>query len=288
MTTMKRIRKKTPQITLSLLLIFLIAFFTIAMKAKEKMIDIWGQLGLTQVAGQKNIDQSFLQGHFYYFGAKNARNLAMNDRVAMVSELVAYAKKYVSSPEFINNYQAYQNARSETIRRSLPKKPEAKTMEAIKAEEKLMLEKRLAANDVNLNSPNVNVKKTATIQAENIKKEIQALDNPDNPAIKRRADQANRNYEYQLKIYNEAMKNFEAKYPSDPKPMLKQRLQEILSMTADVDYSAELKAGENGLKVFVNPAYERKPLEWKLAFRVGKSSTEAVRAAAQQWLKELE
>src|SRR5688572_8232070 len=109
------------QISLSLLLIFFIAFFTMSMKAKEKMLDIWEQLGLTQVASNKNIDQSFLQGHFYYFGAKNARNLAMNDRASMVNQLVGYAKKYVNSAEFKTTYQAYQNKRSEHIRRSLPK-----------------------------------------------------------------------------------------------------------------------------------------------------------------------
>ena len=59
-------------------------------------------------------------------------------------------------------------------------------------------------------------------------------------------------------------------------------------MTEDVDYSAELKAGDNGLKIFVNPAYERKPAEWKLAYRAGKPATDALRAAAEKWLKELE
>ena len=98
---------------------------------------------------------------------------------------------------------------------------------------------------------------------------------------------ANRNYEYKLKVYNEAMQNFEAKYPSDPKPLLKQRLQDILTITADVDYAAEFKEGPKGKKVFVNPIYEQKPAEWKLAFRAGKPATDAVRAAAQQWLKEL-
>ena len=67
--------------------------------------------------------------------------------------------------------------------------------------------------EANLNSPNANVKKTAAIQVENIKKEIQALNDPNNPTVKRKMDQANRNYEYQLKVYNDAMKNFEAKYP---------------------------------------------------------------------------
>ena len=69
--------------------------------------------------------------------------------------------------------------------------------------------------------------------------------------------------------------------------LLKKRLQEILDITADVDYAAELKDGYNGKKVFVNPAYEKKAAEWKLAYRAGKTTTDAVRAAAQQWLAEL-
>ena len=83
------------------------------------------------------------------------------------------------------------------------------------------------------------------------------------------------------------MQNFEAKYPSDPRPVLKQRLQAILGITSDVDYTAELKDGNKGKKVFVNPDYEKKPAEWKLALRAGKTASDAVRAAAQQWLKEL-
>jgi hypothetical protein len=60
-----------------------------------------------------------------------------------------------------------------------------------------------------------------------------------------------------------------------------------LNKTADIDYAAELKDGYKGKKVFVNPTYERKPAEWKLAFRAGKAATDAIRAAAVQWLKEL-
>ena len=64
----------------------------------------------------------------------------------------------------------------------------------------------------------------------------------------------------------------------------------MLSITADVDYAAELKDAEwqgKKWKVFVNPAYERKSKEWKLAYRVGKPVTDAVRTAAEKWLKEI-
>jgi hypothetical protein len=271
----------------ALLVILILCFLTLAMKTKEKFDDIWQQLGLTLPNAQKNINNSFFAGQLYYFDAKNAKNVVMGDRVAVVNQLVTYAKKYVNSQEFKIAWQEYQNKKSEVIRRGLPRKPEAKTLESIKEEEKLLLEKRLSATETNLNSSNENVKKAATIQVANIKKEIQALDDPNNPVIKRKRDMADRNYQYQLKVYNDAMQNFEAKYPSDPKPVLKQRLQEILSITADVDYAAELREGNKGEKVFVNADYEKKPSEWKLAFRAGKTATDAVRAAAQQWLKEL-
>ena len=279
--------RATFKTVLAISLISLLGILTVAMKSKKMVDDVWQKLGLTLPDAQKNINNSFFDGRFYYVGAKKAKSLALGDRVSVVNEVVAYAKKYVNSPEFKTAWKEYQDKKSEVIRRSLPTKPEPKTLDTIKAEEKRLLAKRLTAAEANLNSPNENVKKSATALVASIKKEIQALDDPNNPAIKRRVDMANRNYEYQLKVYNDAMQNFDAKYPSDPKPVLKQRLQDILNITADVDYAAELKNGDKGTKIFVNPEYERKPAEWKMAFRAGKATTDAIRMAAQQWLKEL-
>jgi hypothetical protein len=268
-------------------MICIVCFFILAMKAKQRVDDVWQQLGLPVAAAQKNINDSFFDGKLYYFGAKGAKNLALGDRIAVVQQIAAYVKKYVASPEFKKTWQDHQNKRSEVFRNSLPRKPEVKTLESIKAEEKLLLEKRLTSMEANLNSPNENVKKSAAAQIVNIKKEIEALNNPDNPVIKRRLDMVNRNYTYQLKVYEDAIRNFETRFPNDPQPVLKQRLQEILAITTDVDYSAALKDGDKGKKIFVNPEYEKKPAEWKLAFRAGKAATDAVRAAAQQWLSEL-
>jgi hypothetical protein len=57
-------------------------------------------------------------------------------------------------------------------------------------------------------------------------------------------------------------------------------------LTQGIDFNAALKES-GGNKVFVNPAYEKKSNKWKMAFRAGKEVTEAARAFAQQWLKEL-
>jgi hypothetical protein len=83
------------------------------------------------------------------------------------------------------------------------------------------------------------------------------------------------------------VEKYNDKLPEDYNVLLKRRLQEILDITADVDYEAELKDGYGAKKVFVNPVYEKKRKEWKLAYRAGKTTTDAVRAAASKWLDDL-
>jgi hypothetical protein len=265
-----------------------LCFFTVAMKAIKIADDVWKQLGLTSVDGNININVSVGSGALQYAGAKNAKNIAVGDRAGVINQLVAYAKKYTAGAEFKNDYkrrwEAYKN---DWVRRNYKPEPVTVTAESIKAEEKQRLEQQLKAAEQNLNSPNPKIKNGAPYAIENTKKQIAALEDPNNPVIKRRLDEANRMATASQKQYDESKQKFEAEHPEDPQVLIKKRLQQILDVTADVDYAAELKEGYKGKKVFVNPVYEKKPAEWKLAFRAGKAATDAVRAAAQQWLKEL-
>jgi hypothetical protein len=288
-------KRNTPGILLPLLKIIstlfilaILALFTIAMKLKQTADDVWKQLGISVSDAQYDIRESFFDGHLYFYFAKNAKDIALGNRAAVVKELIAYAKKYYNSPEFRKAFQEHQEKLGASVWATIPPKPVAKTADSIRAEEKRLLEKQLAVTETYLNSPNPTAKKNATAQIENIKKQIQALDDPNNPTVKRKLDVYNRNYQIQLKVYNERKQNYDTLYPSDPKSLLKQRLQQILDITADVDFSAELRVGYKGLKYFVNPDYQKKPAEWKMAFRAGKPATDAIRAAAQQWLKELD
>ena len=80
---------------------------------------------------------------------------------------------------------------------------------------------------------------------------------------------------------------WEKEYPVSPAEMIKSRLTYFLQLSATVDFNAKLGPGENGLKIFLNKAYEDKPSDWKLIFRAGKESTDAARAVATQWLGEM-
>jgi hypothetical protein len=95
-----------------------------------------------------------------------------------------------------------------------------------------------------------------------------------------------RENESKTEQYKREIARWEKEHPADSKEIVKQRLQKFLDLTADVDYNAELKEKYNK-KVFANPDYERKPQEWKMAFRAGKEVTETARVFVQQWLSEL-
>ncbi|MGZ3879944.1 MAG: hypothetical protein ACXVBF_01340 [Flavisolibacter sp.] len=274
----------------AVLIISSFIMFTAAKKASAVAQDLWRQLGLTQEAADVNINTSFQSGMFQYEGAKNAKNIAIGNRVAVVNQLVAYAKKFIASPKFQSDYsRRWTIAKNDWEQRnpdpaSLGLKV---TPESIKTEERQRLEKQLKIAEDGLNSPNPKIKNGAPYAIENTKKQIAALEDPNNAVIKRKMDDADRMAKEQHKQYIEAQQTFDRLHPKDPRALVKVRLQEILKITADIDYTAELKDGYKGKKVFVNPAYETKPSEWKLAFRAGKATTDAVRAAAEQWLKEL-
>src|SRR5215213_3178283 len=264
--------------------ISLLCFFAVAMKAKQMTDDVWQQLGLTLPDAQLNIKNSILNGSLYYYGAKNAKSIITGNRAAVINEMVAYSKKYSSSSEF---KAAYKKNRDQLKPKPYDYVPA--TAESIKAREKQRLEMNLKTAEEGLNSTNPKIKNGAPTRIDNIKKELAALDDPNNKTIKRMLDDENRSYESIVKQNEDAQKKFELRYPEDPQLLIKRRLEEMLNITADVDYAAELKETEwkgKKWKVFVNPEYERKSKEWKLAFRAGKPVTDAVRAAAEKWLKE--
>jgi len=53
----------------------------LGMKARKLADDIWKQLGITQTDANKDILSSFKDGHFLYYGAKYARDIATGNRV---------------------------------------------------------------------------------------------------------------------------------------------------------------------------------------------------------------
>src|SRR5688500_6934285 len=104
------------------------------------------------------------------------------------------------------------------------------TEEQVKAEERKRLEQQLKIAEEKLTSPNPKIKNGAPRAIENTKKQLQALNEPNNPTIKRRLDDTNRMNDAIRKQYNADIQKFETRYPQDPQILLKKRLQDIIDI----------------------------------------------------------
>jgi len=258
----------------------LLCIVTLAWKVKKLEEDLWKQMGITLEDGKAFMFTSLQSGNLGYY-IKNAKSIAQNDRIAITNELIAHAKKYVASDEFKRRYEDNRKLRK-------PKDPYLieTSVEEIRAQEKTMIENQIKLAESNVNHPNPKVRNGVPAAIEKWKKELKALDDPNNPRIQSILKQNQAMNDASREHYNKELQKIDADFPPNPQVQIKRRLQEILDITADVDFNAELK--EVGkLKVFVNPVYEKKSKDWKLAFRGGKELTELVRASAKKWLQEL-
>ena len=67
---------------------------------------------------------------------------------------------------------------------------------------------------------------------------------------------------------------------------LKRVLAQAVAEAPTVDFAAQT-VQKTGVRVFANPAYEKKTLTWKAMYRAGKGPTAAGLEVARAWLKEL-
>lgn len=245
-----------------------------------KTADLWTQLGIKQSDANVDIRVSIMSNYLQYAGARNAKNIAAANRPAIVNELVAYSKKFATTAEFKKEY-AFERSKNK------PKDPNlfSINVDSIRNAQKQFVLQSIKQTEANANSPNTKLKNSVPARLETLKKELIALDDPNNKKVQAEVNQLESWNKASMDAYQKEMDKFNTNYPENPQLLIKKRLQDILDITADVDYSAELKQ-VGKFKVFVNPEYEKKSKEWKLAYRAGKAATDAVRAAAQKWLSE--
>ena len=92
------------------------------------MANFWQQLGISEINFKSNIKESFLSGALRYYGVKNMKNIALNNRVALSTDLLNYAKKFVATQEFKKEYLKFR----EDMKPYAPETP--KTKESIREE----------------------------------------------------------------------------------------------------------------------------------------------------------
>ncbi len=261
--------------TLTILSLFLFSFTVNRYYANEFL----KQLGITKATADSKVSSGFLSGSFDEYGLGKAKSIAAGNRAAIVKDVVAYAKKYVTSEEFIKQY----NDMRTTV------KPVASSLQTPEQMQKEMIanaKKGVADAEASLKKADPAYKSVFETVLKEAKKQQAEAENPNNKML----SNYRKNYAEGVKTMEQNNKQqiaaWEAKYPADHMLYVKVRLQQFLDETKDIDFTAELVA-KNGKKYFVNKAYESKGNRWKMAFRAGKETIETARGLVGQWMEEI-
>lgn len=237
------------------------------------------QTGLSRIGASetsaREIVMSAIQGMFSLSSvAKPFLALPPSARAAVVNELVVWAKAYFNSPAF---KQAWATERDNA-------KPQMDPRGTIDDEMKAKLaEQTKSVEDVRKMLPILDPKDRPAMEAQ-IKQMEAMIKDPAQQALLRQmvvADRADKDKQFQ-----DDLKRWQERYPADYNVLLARRLRDFLAVSADVNFDAALVT-TGGVRRFVDPQYEQKPADWKMCYRAGRDATQAARAAATAWLKEL-
>ena len=281
----QKIFKALPAYLRLLTISFLLAVpltFIYSFKILKSNDDVWKLLGTTKEAGNEAINMSFVQGYLFHYSAKNLKNIAIGNRSAIAKDLLGYTKQYINSENFKNQYAKIRH----DAKPAEPLLKAPRTIEQIQKEAIADLEKTIRETESSMKQASADVKKAMEPGLAFQKKQLQEYHDPNNKMLNAILQDEKYNREKVKSNYEEDIKIWEERYPAEPKILVRKRLLQVIEYTRDVDFNAEL-VEKFGKKRFVNPAYELKRSEWKQAFRAGKDVTEASRAFAAEWLKEL-
>ncbi|MBP6590568.1 MAG: hypothetical protein KA229_10710 [Chitinophagaceae bacterium] len=263
------------------LAIVLIILQQISSSFSGKMAEtIWQQLGLSQQQGTEQIRYSFASGYSNFYGARNARNIALGNRAAVAKNLFQYTRTYISSAEFKSFYAKERMA-------ARPTEPTpAKSKEDIRKELIADTEKNIRDAEKAMATMGADLKKALLPSVEQAKKQVEDYKKPDNKIIEIHYQGELSRFKSDQEEYEKKMLYWQNNYPEDIRVLIKNRLEKYLTLAATVDFEAELVL-KNGKKKFVNPAYESKHSDWKTIFRAGKEVYQIVKPLAEDWLSKL-
>ena len=262
---------------------FMIFFLSAAFRPDNRSTDPWKEMGISKAEGEDFITESFLRGYLYTYGTNNLQNVITGNRTAITREVLGYCKKHVSTASFSIQYREFRM-------KTQPVAPGIKTKEQIRTELVSNYEEQIINNQQMVNyalvMKNMEMKKKAEKAMAKCRKTLEEINTGNSKIMTEQMIYADMRYQSDLEKYQIKICQWEKDYPADTRQLIKRRLEYFLDLTKDIDFNASLKE-LNGKKIFVNPAYEQKPAEWKMGYRAGKEVVQTARTFAGQWMKEL-
>jgi hypothetical protein len=257
----------------------LISLFLFSFTVQKMQADFLKELGINKTEADKKISGSILGGYLDAYGARSVKNIALGNRTAVAADLLNYVKQYVNTVPFKNEYSTLKESHKPVENK--PKTPEQIRQETIDA-----YKKSVAQMEETLKKADANTKPVFEKMLVESKKYLKDAEDPKNESMAGYANAYPGMVEASQAAYAGQLKQWEAEYPANHILFVKQRLQQFLEETRDIDYAAQL-TNKNGKQVFLNPAYEKKSNRWKMAYRAGKEVVEPAREFVQQWVTEI-
>jgi hypothetical protein len=240
------------------------------------------QLGITEGRAKEAVFDSFMAGAVSLAGkAEVFTAAAPQARVAMVNGAAALARAFVESDEFKRRYADHREANGPDPL------PDAQTADQVLAKQRAGFEQQVEVLRKQFATDAITPEQKATLEEgfEAMRARFTEMETGPQRAELDTALKGQR--AAQVSAHAAATKDFEARYPADPRALVALRLRAFLDMTRDIDFTAALTA-QGKVQKFADPALEAKPAEWKMCFRAGKPATDAAREFARKWLADLQ
>ncbi len=242
--------------------------------------DVLKQLGASRSDATKEVIRSFVTGYVPTASLRaTVKPLGGSARAALVNQILAWTKSYVSSPQFDQDYASY---RSDQKPEPVAGDGEIDALQRDRREERRVDMEEARKGIAELPASERKIAEDALRDAETQLGELE------NSAEFLKNERAGIEAEFRdaRKKYDDDLKHWKAAYPANPRGLIVQRLREFLAASEAVDFDAKL-AAKSGRMRFVEQKYERASPEWKLCYRAGREATDAARSFAKEWLAEL-
>ena len=241
--------------------------------------DFLKQLGISKASADEKIVQSLLGGYVNTYGVTNVTNIALGNRTAVTKDLLAYIKQYSASPAFKKEYAALKE-------KNKPQLSILQTPETMRKENVEQMKKTVAELEGYYKKADASLKPMFKKSLEDGKKQLKETEDPNNKMYLNYTKNYSQAVKDNEEVNKAALKQWEETYPENQLLYIKKYLDNFLTTTADIDFTAAT-VNKNGKKIFVNPEYERKSYYWKMAYRAGKEVVEPSRAFVTAWLQEI-
>ena len=258
---------------------FLIGGLVVTLAGVLGANDVFQQMKFPKAEAGSAVVNAFVYGHVDYHRVRGVfKAAAPAARAAMTEQVLMWTKSYVSTPQFAQEYAKFRNeSKPEGSASAASIDQELAEQRAQRKAEMEQMKKDIAAMPAEYRAA-AEAGYKAAVEAS------KEYDTPEFRKMERETLIAERQAD--ASDSEERIAEWERNWPADHRALVKRRLNEFLSATADVDYGAQL-VNKGGKMRFANAAYEGKPNNWKLAYRAGKEPTEKARAFAKAWLAEL-